>query len=81
MTTRQVKAVAEAISNASIHSFANDGEHLAKAAIAASDARFVPMLVEALQNINLATQHDKGNYALYVISQEALSQLPEEMRG
>lgn len=36
---------------------------------------------EALENIRLATQHDRGNYAIYVISKEALAAAAPYRKG
>lgn len=46
----------------------------AKAAIAASDAKYVPMLVEALKAFQ------RGDARIQNIVAEALSQLPEDLR-
>lgn len=85
MTDRQIKAVAEAI----YRKMSIDGSvcsvDAAQAAIDASDARFVPMLVEALRR--LAYMPLGGDTATYFcgvnmqnIAKQALAQLPEEYK-
>lgn len=73
MIDRQTQAVIEAISSGE-HLGLRPLHELAKAAIAASDAKYVPMLVEALKAFQ------RGDARIQNIVAEALSQLPEDLR-
>jgi hypothetical protein len=91
MTDRQVQAVADAIHEECRKPYTIYGigfmerKRLAKAAIEASDAKYVPMLVEALRKIAEA-RHPTGNGDLFAsyswlrqYACEALNSLPEEV--
>lgn len=88
--TREEVAVAEAIWDADDYNdypFSNTTDDtkkyniaLAKAAIAASNSQYVPMLVEALKRVlNRAMVHDHEGYE--EIAKQALNNLPTELRG
>lgn len=93
MTDRQTNAVDEAIKSSFKHNHwvtVEDCEAAAQAAIAASDARFVPELVEALQEIadqeckygaddKPYSEVDAAIHECKEIAKEALSKLPEDL--
>lgn len=73
---RQEQAVTEAIKSCDAFSHLSPvgSKKIAKAAIAASDAQYVPVLVGALRKIAGDTSR------AMTIAREALSQLPEDLR-
>lgn len=77
-TNRQLKAVTEAIyENVWSHPDHDDCKIAAQAAIDASDAKYVPMLVEALKlYASIANGLNGPNGVAY----KALQQLPEDLR-
>lgn len=80
MTDRQTKAVACAINPDPNGGYSMAQLAVAKEAIAASDARLVPGLVEALKRI---AEMDSVDAAIWPASDEArqtLASLPEEYR-
>lgn len=72
MTNRQLKAVANALIPYGINDMWRS--QAAQAAINASDAKYVPMLVEALKEIEAIGS------ATSLLATLALNQLPEDLR-
>lgn len=88
MTDRQTEAVVTAIRRAGeewLQDAAKGARSLkeaqAKAAIAASDARLVPALVEALKRIAAMDTSDASLWPASDEAREVLRSLPEEYRG